>query len=89
MKERNHWHPVMLPDDYIQKQRWALAQMEAWIDSRTRCVPDPESYNVESYNVALFADDDEADDVTPFPAYDADPPPPESYCQLPADDPSP
>ena len=71
----------MLPDDYIQKQRWALAQMEAWVESRTRYELTP-----ESYNVASSVGDVETRSVAPFPDYDADPPPPEVYCQLLADD---
>lgn len=80
----NHWHPVMMPEDFLQKQRWAHAQMEAWVESRTRYVLNPEAFVGVPCGSAL--ENDEAADVTPFPDYDADPPPPEVYCQLPDDD---
>ena len=29
----NHWHPVMLPDDYLRKMRQDLAEADAAADS--------------------------------------------------------
>ena len=46
MAQKNRWHPVMLPDDYLRKMKQDLAEVEAQVESKTRYEPDPESYNV-------------------------------------------
>jgi len=38
MAQKNRWHPVMLPDDYIRKMKQDLGEVEA----ETRYEPDPD-----------------------------------------------
>jgi hypothetical protein len=49
----------MLPDDYIRKMKQDLAEVEAQVESKTRYEPDPESYNVDAFDVHPFPEDDE------------------------------
>jgi hypothetical protein len=43
MAQKNRWHPVMLPDDYIRKMKQDLAEVEAQVESKTRYEPDPDA----------------------------------------------
>jgi hypothetical protein len=36
MAQRNRWHPIMLPDDYLRKLKQDLAEAEAVVESKTR-----------------------------------------------------
>ena len=40
MAQKNRWHPVMLPDDYLRKLKQDLSQVEAQVESKTRYEPD-------------------------------------------------
>jgi hypothetical protein len=42
MAEKNRWHPVMLPDDYIRMMKQALSEAEAQVEAKTRYEPDPD-----------------------------------------------
>jgi hypothetical protein len=42
MAQKNRWHPVMLPDDYLRKMKQDLAEVEAQVESKTRYEPDPD-----------------------------------------------
>jgi hypothetical protein len=42
MAQKNRWHPVMLPDDYVRKMKQDLAEAEAMVESKTRYEPDPD-----------------------------------------------
>jgi hypothetical protein len=42
MARKNRWHPVVLPDDYIRKMKQDLSEVEAQVESKTRCEPDPD-----------------------------------------------
>jgi hypothetical protein len=59
MAQTNRWHPVMLPDNYIRKMKQALGEVEAKVEAETRYEPDPESYNVDAFDVHPFPEDDE------------------------------
>jgi len=39
MAQKNRWHPVMLPDDYIRKMKQDLSEVEAQVQSKTRYEP--------------------------------------------------
>jgi len=39
MAQKNRWHPVMLPDDYLRKLRQDLSEVEAQVESKTRYEP--------------------------------------------------
>ena len=36
MAQKNRWHPVMLPDDYLRKLKQDLSEVEAQVESKTR-----------------------------------------------------
>ena len=40
MPQKNRWHPVMLPDDYLRKLKQDLAEAEAMVGSEARYEPD-------------------------------------------------
>jgi hypothetical protein len=42
MAQKNRWHPVMLPDDYLRKLKQELSEVEVQVDSKTRYEPDPD-----------------------------------------------
>ena len=42
MAQKNRWHPVMLPDDYIRKMKQDLSEVEAQVESETQYAPDPD-----------------------------------------------
>jgi hypothetical protein len=42
MAQKNRWHPVMLPDDYLRKLKQDLSEVEARVESKTRYEPDPD-----------------------------------------------
>ena len=64
MAQKNRWHPVMLPDDYIRKMKQGLSEVEAQVEAETRYEPDPESYNVVDLRGPLS---DSAHDVPSYP----------------------
>ena len=39
MAQKNRWHPVMLPDDYLRKLKQDLSELEAQVESKTRYEP--------------------------------------------------
>ena len=39
MAQKNRWHPVMLPDDYLRKLKQDLSEVEAQVESKTRYEP--------------------------------------------------
>jgi len=39
MAQKNRWHPVMLPDDYIRKMKQALGEIEAKVEAETKYEP--------------------------------------------------
>ena len=39
MAQKNRWHPVMLPDDYLRRLKQDLAEAEAMVESKTRYEP--------------------------------------------------
>jgi CBS domain-containing protein len=41
MAQKNRWHPVMLPDDYLRKLKQDLAESDAIADPSPRLEPDP------------------------------------------------
>jgi len=43
MAQKNRWHPVMLPDDYLRKLKQDLAEADAMVESKTRYEPDPDA----------------------------------------------
>ena len=43
MAQKNRWHPVMLPDDYLRKLKQQLSEVEAQVESETRYEPDPDA----------------------------------------------
>ena len=43
MAQKNRWHPVMLPDDYLRKLKQNLSEVEAQVESKTRYEPDPDA----------------------------------------------
>jgi hypothetical protein len=36
MAQKNRWHSVMLPDDYLSKMKQDLSEVEAEVESKTR-----------------------------------------------------
>ncbi len=40
MAQKNRWHPVMLPDDYLRKLKQDLSEVEAQVEVETRYEPD-------------------------------------------------
>ena len=38
----NHWHPCLLPDDYVKKLKQDLGEVGAQVEPATRCDPDPD-----------------------------------------------
>jgi hypothetical protein len=64
MAQKNRWHPVLLPDDYLRKLKQDLGEVEAMVESETRYEPDPESYNVVGLRGPLS---DSAHDVPSYP----------------------
>jgi hypothetical protein len=42
MAQKNRWHPVMLPDDYLRKMKQELGEVEANVEAETRYEPDPD-----------------------------------------------
>ena len=42
MAQKNRWHPVMLPDDYIRKMKQDLGEVEAQVEAKTRYEPFPD-----------------------------------------------
>jgi hypothetical protein len=40
MAQKNRWHPVMLPDDYLRKMKQGLEEVEAKVKDETRYEPD-------------------------------------------------
>ena len=42
MAQKNRWHPVMLPDDYLRKMKQVLSEVEAQVESTTRYELDPD-----------------------------------------------
>ena len=36
MAQKNRWHAVMLPDDYLRKLKQDLSEVEALVESKTR-----------------------------------------------------
>ena len=42
MAEKNRWHPVMLPDDYLRKLKQDLSEVEAQVESETHYEPGPD-----------------------------------------------
>ena len=42
MAQKNRWHPVMLPDDYLRKMKQDLAEVEAQVRAEIRYEPDPD-----------------------------------------------
>ena len=43
MVQKNRWHAVMLPDDYLRKLKQQLGEVEAQVESETRYEPDPDA----------------------------------------------
>jgi hypothetical protein len=43
MAEKNRWHPVMLPDDYLRKLKQDLSEVEAQVEAETRYEPVPDA----------------------------------------------
>jgi hypothetical protein len=43
MTQKNRWHPVMLPDDYLRKLKQDLSEVEAQVETVTRYEPDPDA----------------------------------------------
>jgi hypothetical protein len=41
MVQKNGWHAVMLPDDYLRKLKQDISEVEAQVESKTRYEPDP------------------------------------------------
>lgn len=39
MPQKNRWHPVMLPDDYLRKLKQDLREVEAQVESRPATNP--------------------------------------------------
>ena len=35
MPQKNRWHPVMLPDDYLRRMKQDLSEVEAQVESKT------------------------------------------------------
>ena len=64
----------MLPDDYIRKMKQDLAEVEAQVESKTRYEPEPEPYNVDSYDVPSSQNDDRRCTMLPS---ERDTPPPD------------
>jgi hypothetical protein len=42
MAQKNRWHPVVLPDDYLRKMKQDISETESQVESKTRYVPDPD-----------------------------------------------
>jgi hypothetical protein len=42
MAQKNRWHPVMLPDDYLRKLKQDVSEVEAQVESETHYEPDPD-----------------------------------------------
>jgi len=42
MAQKNRWHPVMLPDDYLRKLKQQLGEVEAQVEPETHYEPDPD-----------------------------------------------
>ena len=36
MAQKNRWHPVILPDDYLRKMKQDPGEVEAEVESKTR-----------------------------------------------------
>jgi hypothetical protein len=43
MAQPNHWHPVILSDDYLRKLKQQLGEIEARVESETHYDPDPDA----------------------------------------------
>ena len=59
MAQKNRWHPVMLPDDYLRKMKQDLAEVEAQVESKTRRVPIFEDDPPPDYDDPPPPDDDQ------------------------------
>jgi hypothetical protein len=43
MAQKDRWHPVMLPDDYLRKLKQDLREVEAQVEAKTHHEPDPDA----------------------------------------------
>ncbi len=67
----------MMPDDYFQKRRWALAEMERQVESRTKYIPYDDAHVADDFPVDRPAPDTDYIDTFYAERFSVDPPPPD------------